>query len=130
MHYFCYGIQFMPCSVIHMYIMNVALVDMFFTYLPCLFCIMVNLNMIFILTIVIGNVYGTSNKTSFFSNIHPFRWILQCFNGTKKRSFWQMEHTCNNFDDVISRCVFVWLDTVTAEVLCVSTQSYSIANQI
>lgn len=28
-----------------------------------------------------------------------------------------MEHTCNNFDDVISRCVFVWLDTVTAEVI-------------
>lgn len=57
MHYFCYGIQFMPRRVIHMYIMNLALVDMFFTYLPCLFCIMVNLNMIFILTIVIGNVY-------------------------------------------------------------------------
>lgn len=33
MHYFCYGIQFMPRSVIHMYIMNLALVDMFFTYI-------------------------------------------------------------------------------------------------
>lgn len=30
MHYFCYGIQFMPRRVIHMYIMNLALVDMFF----------------------------------------------------------------------------------------------------
>lgn len=32
MHYFCYGIQFMPSSGIHMYMMNLALVDMFVIY--------------------------------------------------------------------------------------------------